>query len=626
VAFLPLFFVGGVMGKFIRHIPIPVVAALSVSLIEALFILPVHLRHLPDLNRTWGPQALRGLRAVRRGTGGALVWCVDRVYGPVIDRVLRWRYAALAASVAVLLVTVGLVRGGVIKFVFFPETDNDFLTAKIELPTGTPLAETEAVAAQALAGWRRVEAETPLPAGKVLTEAIFTLVGATGGDDMTTGNHLFQIFVELLPSEERNIHYRELAQAWEKHTGRIANAVSTEFASTGHGPGGKPIEVTLLSGDPDVLLAAARELAAKLDSLLGVYDVQLDYRPGKREFRVQLKPEAYPLGFTVAEVASQLRHGFYGGEPVRVQRGRDDVRVKIRYPLAEGRSSVDSFENLYLKTSAGLQVPLSSVANVRVAEGYTTIRRKNRKRTITVGADVNRREANAAEIMLELEANYLPELMRRHPRVAVTSEGQTQERRESLNSLVVGFPLALVGIYLIIASIFRSYLQPIVIMLTIPFGLVGAVYGHLLFDLPLTMMSLFGMVALTGIVVNDSIVLIEAVNSRLAQGMPFMAALREGGKRRFRAIFLTTLTTFCGLTPIIMEKSLQAQFLIPMAIAIAFGVAFATGVTLVVMPCLLGAVNDLRRVFWLLFRGSWPTAEVVEPGARRKTAGSQTAP
>ena len=636
VAFVPLFFVSGIMGKFIRHIPLPVVAALSVSLVEALLILPVHLRHLPDMRTGRKRPWWLAMSVVRRCFSGGLEWTVEHVYGPAMDRVLRWRYVAVAVSIAVLAVTFGLIQGGIVKYVLFPETDTDFLRATIELPTGTPLAETRAVADQLQAAWRRVEAAVEVPEGKSLTKAVYALLGATigrGGEQ--AGDHLLQIYVELLATEERQIHYRKLARRWRDEAGPIANALATEFAAPEHGPGGKALEIQMLSADQDELLAASRQLAGKLESLDGVYDVQLDHRPGKRELRVSLRPEASPLGLTLADVAQQLRQGFYGDEALRLQRGRDDVKVKVRYPLEGGRDTLGEFERVRIRTGAGAEVPLGTVARIEMAEGFTTIRRQDRKRVVTVSADVDRSRANAQEITVDLERRYLPGLTSRYSGLSYSTEGQAQRSRESLASLQIGFPLAMFGIYLILATIFRSYVQPLVIMISIPFGLIGAVYGHLIVGavksfewgmswgdvarsgMPLTMLSLFGMVALAGIVVNDAIVLVEAVNVRLSEGMPLFVALREGGKRRFRAIFLTTLTTFAGLTPIILEKSMQAQFLVPMAISIAFGVLFATLLTLLVIPCLLGVVNDVRRLLWLARYQRWPEREEVEPATKR---------
>jgi len=634
VAFLPLFFVSGIMGKFIRRIPIPVIAALSVSLVEALFILPVHLRHLPDLTVETKSKMVQWMRRFRENFAGRLERFVEHNYGPAMDRILNWRYVSLAISIAVLIITIGLVKGGIIKFVFFPESNDDFMRARIELSPGTPTHVSKDVAARVLAGWREVEEHyREKLKGKDLTVGIYSLVGGSIDERIVgTGNNFLELTLELLPSEERGTHHRELAQLWQEKVGPIPEALSAEFGGFRHGPGGKPIDIMFLAKDQDTLINAGRDLMSRLGELKGVYNIQMDYQPGKREFQVSLKPEAYHLGLTIADIARHVNQGFYGDEVIRIQRGRDDVKVKVRYPEKDGRNSVNAFEKLRIRTPGGSEVPLLSVADIAVKEGQNTIRRQQKMRTLSVSADVNRRFNNADIIIKDLLANYIPELQDKHIGLYCATEGQAGEKAESVASLKIGFILAMLGIYLIIATIFRSYSQPLIIMVTIPFGIIGAVFGHIIVGsiggfinlfftdfsphngpMAVTMMSFFGMVALAGIVVNDAIVLIEAVNNRLGEGVPLNIALREGGKRRFRAIFLTTLTTFAGLTPIIIERSMQAQFLVPMAVSIAFGVAFATLLTLILLPCLFLIVNDLRCLSYYCWYNRWPEREAMEP-------------
>ena len=369
--------------------------------------------------------------------------------------------------------------------------------------------------------------------------------------------------------------------------------------------------------DMDHLLAAADRLKARLNQFDGVYQVEDDYRPGKREVRARLKPEARNLGLTEEMLGRQLRQGFYGDEALRVQRGRDELRVWIRYPRDQRRSLGD-IESIRIRTPDGREVPLAAVADLDVEQGYAAINRRNGMRRIAVTAEVDTARANAHEIVDFLESGYLADLMRDFPGLVASIEGQKRETQESLESLFIGFPLALLAIFLILATIFRSYAQPLVILVTIPFGLIGAVIGHMVMGYHLTMLSMFGMVALAGIVVNDAIVLIDNVNERIARGVPVFSALCEAGARRFRAIMLTSVTTSFGLAPLILEKSMQAQFLIPMAISISFGVAFATNLTLILIPCLLLILNDLRRARVWLFRGRLPQREEVEPAAARR--------
>ena len=618
VAFLPLFFIPGVMGKFIRQIPIPVIAALSISLIEGLLILPVHLRHLPvkvtkiNYDSIWSYPA-----RIKQQINSKLDYFINHQYGKFVDFALHWRYVSLCIAIVVLALVGGLVKSGLIKFKFLEKTANDFLVAKVTMAPGTPLAQVEVAAQQVIKGWNKVndnnQNRTIVPSGKKLTIGVYALIGDTIKFGETAGgSEEFEVNIELIPSEKRTIHYRKLLDQWKKIVGAIPGAEKTNFKARGGGPGGMPIEVELRSNDIDQLLAASDEVLKKLRTYEGVFDEQTDYTPGKREFIVKIRPQAYNLGLTLKDLAYQIKGGFYGDEALRIQRGRDDIKVKIRFPENNGRNSISYFKRMRINIPSGARVPLTTVANIAVREGQSTIRRSERARKILVQADVSD-NYNSTEIMKDLMSNFMPNLAN-HYDIAYSTKGESQETRDSLGSLFTWFPIALFGIYMIIASMFKSYIQPAVIMTTIPFGLVGGIVGHVIFGRSISIMSLFGMVALTGIVVNDAIVLIEGINLRLSKGTPLLEALREGGKRRFRPIMLTTMTTSAGLMPLILEKSMQAQFLIPMALSIAFGVMFATVLTLVLIPCLLAILNDLRRHWHQLWNGgSLPTREAVEP-------------
>jgi multidrug efflux pump subunit AcrB len=365
------------------------------------------------------------------------------------------------------------------------------------------------------------------------------------------------------------------------------------------------------------ILAAANDLKKRLGQFDGVYQIRSDFLPGKNEIRLELKPEARALGLTVDDLAKQIYAGYYGEEAVRLQRGRDDIRVKVRY-TADERNRLAEMDRIRIRTQNGHEVPLFSVANLSLAPGYATITRTDGKRRVAVSAAVDSKRANANEVFAELTSSYFPQLMERYPTITVALQGEKKKMRESLSSLMVGFPLAILGIFIIIATIFRSYAQPFVIMFTVPFGIIGALLGHLLLGFDLTIMSMFGIVALTGVVVNDAIVLIERVNENLAEGMRFFDAILLGGTRRFRAIFLTTLSTVGGLTPLIMETDFQARFLIPMALSLAAGVTFATVLTLLLIPSLLAILNDFRLLYFRWRRGRWLKREEAEPASYRK--------
>lgn len=618
VAFIPLAYVGGVMGKFIAILPTVVISCLVVSLVECLILLPAHLSHLPDLNAEEQSMSKlqRRIEMVHRITSRGLEWFVKNMYYPFLRHALNWRYVSLCTAIAVLLITIGLVRGGIIKFQVFPNIDGFIMTSQVEFPAGTPPAVTRSALDQVEGALLRLAEKTKTRSGDPLLEDRLTLVGGTLGEIPKYGPQYGAVQAILLPSERRGIHVDDLMVAWEKEVGRISGIKSMTFEGLSAGPPGAPIEVWLQGNDMDHILVAADDLMARLNKFEGVYQIRSDFSPGKNELRLSLKPEARALGLTVNDLARQVYAGYYGDEAVRLQRGRDDIRVKVRYTANE-RSRMSDLERVRIRTPEGHEVPLFSVAEVSLAPGFSTITRTDGLRRVAVSADVDSNKANASEIYGELIKNFFPALKDKYPDVHVALQGEQKKSRESFNSLYVGFPLAMLGIFIIVATMFRSYVQPFVIMFTIPFGIIGSIWGHLLMGYDLSIMSIFGMVALTGVVVNDAIVLIERVNENFAEGLPFFEAIRMGGVRRFRAIFLTSLSTVGGLAPMIMETDMQAKFLIPMALSLASGVAFATVLTLVLIPSMLVILNDFRRLFFRYKHGRWPAREEVEPARTR---------
>ncbi len=619
VAFIPLSYVGGTMGKFVAILPLVVVSCLTISLVESLFLLPAHLSHLPDLNKPkklWAPFALieRGRLAVSTG----LEDFIEKRYVPFIARVLNWRYVSLAIAIAVLMLSVGLVKGGLVKFQVFPKLDGFVVTSTVEFPEGTPPDVTKKALRKLEAAFDRVAAKTPTISGEPLIQQRLMLVGQVLSGDMgAKGPHMGSIQIILLPSEERGVHSNDLLIAWEEEVGGIPGVKSLSFEGMQAGPSGAEIEVWLQGQNMDELLAAADDLQEALKEFKGVYQIRSDYTQGKNELQLALKPEATTLGLTVQDLASQINAGFYGREAFRLQRGSDDIRVKVRY-TADERSRISDFKKVYIRTPDGREVPLLSVADITFAPGFSTISRTDGLRRIKVTAEVNNRKANSGEIFAELGRTTFKELKHDYPGIHLAMQGSKKNTRESFASLKVGFPIAMVGIFVIIATIFRSYIQPFIILFTIPFGIIGAILGHLLLGYSLSMMSIFGMVALSGVVINDAIVLIERVNENLSGGMKLFDAIIQGGARRFRAIFLTSISTIGGLAPLIMETDMQAKFLIPMALSVAGGVAFATGLTLILIPSLLVIINDLRRVVVKGITGEWPTRESVEPRVIQK--------
>jgi len=630
VAFAPLLYLTGVFGKFIAILPVAVIAALLMSLVEALILLPAHLNHLDDPNRP--PKAGRvraGVRRIHGFFGGGLERFAENRYKPFLHWSLHHRYITLATAIAIVLFTVGMVRGGFIRFEVFPEIDGNLVQASIEFPNGTPADITEEAVTHIREGLQRVAARMDTRSGEPMIRNLVEGVGSgggMGGGPRQGGPHTGYVRVELLENERRGIASSVIEEAWNKEIGNIPGAVALSFAGVEAGPGGADIEIWLQGEDFDMLLAAADDFTEKLASFEGLYQISSDFRPGRNEMRLALKPEARTLGLTTADLARQVNAGYFGREALRLQRGRDDIRVRVRY-TADERSRLADVESIRIRTPDGREVPLLSVADIDFAPGFSTITRTDGLRRVVVTAQAGR-GANSNEILDYLQhggrngnegasVSFFEQVQTEYPGITLEIEGQQREFADSLGSLFVTFPLAMLGIFVIIATIFRSYFQPFVVLLIIPFAVIGAIYGHLLMGLPVSLMSMFGIVALAGVVVNNAIVFIEAFNHNIAAKQEFFDALVSAGARRFRAIFLTTISTCGGLMPIILERDLQAQIVVPMAVSLAAGVAFGTLLTLVLMPCLIAMGNDVRCWAHYYRHGDWPARELLEPGRTR---------
>jgi multidrug efflux pump subunit AcrB len=431
---------------------------------------------------------------------------------------------------------------------------------------------------------------------------------ASGGDD----SHLGEVNVELLGAEERSVGSAELVSRWRERVGEVPGAVSLAFQSNLFSAG-DAISVQLSHRDFDTLLAAVDRLKGIIGEYPGTKDVADSFLPGKKELRLELTPEGRAVGLALSDLAGQVRAGFYGQEVQRIQRGRDDIRVMVRYPEDERRSLGD-IERMRIRLPDGSEVPFTTVAVVEEGRGYAVINRTDRRRVVTVTADVDESMANANEINSDLRADVLPGLITEFPGLAFDFEGEQREQKESLGSLGRNFMVAQLAIFALLAIPFRSYSQPLIIMSAIPFGLVGAVLGHVLMGLDLTILSMFGMVALTGVVVNDSLILVDLVNRLRQKGMETEQALMVAGSRRFRPIMLTTATTFLGLTPMIFETSMQAKFLIPMAVSLGYGIVFATAITLILVPTLYRILEDLKVLVGATTEDMRVTRQVKEAG------------
>ena len=579
VAFTPMFFVSGFMGKVFIHIPFVVISVFAVSLIESLFILPAHIGH----RRRSNPGGPIGWLMIQQARFSEFFRRFIRTrYGPFLDLALRNRYLTLSIGVAVLIITVAYVKSGRMGFELFPKVESDYSLTTAKLPFGTAVQKTDRIQQHLVETARQVAREN---GGEQLVRGIFSVV---------KGN-LATVRVYLTPPDDRPISTARLTELWRERVGKLSGLEFLKFESDAGGPGrGAAISVELSHRRIDVLEKASAELAAALGFFPNVTDIDDGFSPGKQQIDFQIKPEGRSLGLRSREVARQVRHAFYGAEALRQQRGRNEVKVMVRLPKEE-RVSEYNLEQMILRTPAGTEVPLKEAVTIERGRAYTTINRRNGRRVVTVTADVRPR-SKADQVLQSLMGDTLPALQKKYSGLTYSFEGRQADRRESMSSLMIGLMMALVVIYAMLALPFNSFIQPTIIMLCIPFGIVGAVIGHLIMGYSLSVMSMFGVVALTGVVINDSLVLINFSNQNRKAGMTGPEAVLNAAIQRFRPIMLTTLTTFGGLTPMIFETSRQARFLIPMAVSLGFGIVFATVITLILVPCYYTIVEDLRQL------------------------------
>jgi len=618
-AFVPLLNVPGTVGKVMRTIPLIVVACLMFSLLESLFILPAHLRHMRRRDRAGsrGPWH----RFQSRFSDG-LEWFVERIYRPSLELGMRHRYTTVALGAATLIVTASFVFSGWIKFTFFPDVEADYVSVALTMPQGTPVETTAAALARLEAAAEQARREIVERTGEDPCQHVITSVGAQPYKAVQGQNagrvagvesaaHLGEVVLELVPAEERTVSSTDLVQRWRALAGVIPDAAEVSYSSSLFSAG-DDVDVQLTGPDLDELVAVADAIKARLAEYPNAFEIADSFEEGKRQIDVDILPGAETLGLTLSDLARQVRQAFYGEEAQRIVRGREDIRVMVRYPEAE-RRSLESLDDLRIRTPDGAEVPFDEVATVEHGRGFAKIRRVDRRRVVSVTADIDDNQgATTNEILGQLEAVVLPEILADHPRVRYTFEGQSSEQRDTMGGLLRGFAIALVIIFALLAVPLRSYVQPLIIMTAIPFGLVGAVWGHALLGLNITIMSMFGIVALTGVVVNDSLVMVDFINRYRERAATIFEAVRGAGVQRFRPILLTSLTTFAGLTPLMLEKSMQARFLIPMAVALAFGVVFSTVISLMIVPCSYLIVTDVKRAFRGLSRRAFGIGKPAE--------------
>ncbi len=608
IAYTPLMFVPGVMGKFFRVIPIAVITVLCISLVESLLILPAHLAH--------------SKKSSRRGVFGHVdrqqerfshffERMIQRFYVPVATRAISRRYLTASLCLALLLSTCGLVGGGHVRFTQFPKVEADVITAVAELPYGTSADVT-----------RRLEQRMLEIADEVIAahggrdknvRGVFSQVGATTNQGMDPssayggGSHIAEVMIYLVPSGDRTLRLAELAKAFNDHLRDEFPGLDSFRAQIDTGPpSGSAIEYQFNHRDMTVLAAVSEEFARRIADYAGVLDIDDGLASGKEQLNLAVTEQARSLGLTELELARQVRNSFFGAEAARQQRGRDELRVYVRLPKEERGSEYD-IEELIIRTPGGGELPLAQAASIERGQSYTDIRRIDGRRAVTVTAEVDQAAANATEVNRRIAKELLPELLGKYPGVTYQVGGEQEQTRETNTSLFVGFGMAVIAIVALLAVAFRSYIQPFIIITVIPFGIVGAVFGHLLMGYDLSMMSLMGVVALSGVVVNDSLILVVAINRLRQEDKSPVEAAVAAGALRFRAILLTSLTTFFGLAPMILETSVQARFLIPMAISLGFGVLFATGFTLLLVPSLYVILDDAKRAIVHTWRYAGPS-------------------
>jgi multidrug efflux pump subunit AcrB len=599
-AFLPLVFVSGTMGKFIRTIPFVVLPILLVSLVESLLILPAHLSMKSTESSSNGVVAF--VTRIRKGFAKQLKRFISGPYTRSLTRCIQNRYTTLAVSLAVLFIAIGIIGGGIVKFHFMPQVEGDLITASVKMPIGTSVEDTTRAQEYVVRKAQEVmtDYDKNLPEGKSILRHIYSTVGSTilyghAGEGTASGTHLSEIAVLLTQSEKRKISAEDIANTWRRKVRDVPGAESVTIISE-LVRFGADIDVRLAHEDFSVLEKAKERIKNSLAQFPGVSDIADNYSKGKRELKLTLRPEARTLGITEEDLGRQIRSAFYGAEALRIQRGRNEVKVMVRYPEKD-RKSLGNVESLRVRTHDGGEIPFRQAAYIKEGKGFNQINRTDRKRVINITATVDSKTASAEDIINDLKNIELRKLIGDYPGLTFDLEGEEKERKESMGSMRRGFMMALLLIYTLLAIPFRSYLQPVIIMFSIPFGMVGALFGHIIMGFNLSILSIFGIVALSGVVVNDSLLLIDFINQKRKQDVEVFQAVIESGQRRFRPIVLTSLTTSLGLTPIILERSVQAQFLIPMAISLGFGILFATLITLLIVPSLYIILEDLLKVF-----------------------------
>jgi len=578
VAFTPTLFVEGAFAAFPKALGSVVILCLVFSLVESKWILPAHLAYsTPSNHGLWGV-----INKVQEFCNKHLYRFISVYYQPLVRTCIQNRYTTIATFLAALIITGGLVAGGVARFVMLPDMPGDFIKAELEMIEGSSQQLTKDAHQRIELALRELNEEVAAETGEGFIGHVFSF----GFND-----RFASFMLELTKSEARQITSSEILTSWREKVGDIPGAKVMSISDS-MGMGGPAIGFKLLATDLDVLAQASRELEMKLANYAGVYDIRNSNSSARSEITLSMKPGGQALGLSLAQMGSQVRQAFYGAEAQRIQRGLDEVKVMVRYPEHE-RKSIANLEDMYIRTGAGDEVPFDAVANIDISPSNAKTTRIDGQRAVTISAQVHKDTTQPGDVVSNIRKTFIPDLLQRYPGINFKMDGESDESEKMMVSLFLGFSLALFGIYALLAIPLKSYSQPLIVMGVIPFGIIGAIIGHMVVGISIGMWSVFGIIALSGVVVNDSLIMVDFVNKAVDKGVGKYDAIMQAGTSRFRAILLTSLTTFFGLLPMLLETSLQAQQIVPMAVSLGFGIVFATLITLLLVPCLYMALEDI---------------------------------
>lgn len=575
-AFLPMLFIGGSVASYFESISMVIILCLFFSLIESKLILPAHLSSLQKVSTQ------NGWNKVQINFNQHLKHFILTIYRPLLDKAIRYRYTTLSLFLGILIITIGLITGNILKVVVFPNIPSDFIAVKLEMNPGiteinrdNTLQELEDIIYQS-------NTRSSEKSRNFLQHVVTYSTGSTTGT----------IVAELSKGQNRKINAYEIADLWRDRFPKNINIKSIEIIAGESAGNGKPINIQLYSSDSTQLISAAEQLKQQLTQYNAVYDAETNYRPGADEIVINMLPYANSLGISLSDISQQVRQGFHGEEVERFHKNSQETIALLRYP-ASSRHKLSTLQNMLIKTAAGDQIPISEVATFSTKPGYESIYRQNGLQSILVSANVYDHLQAPGEILNEI-LQFIPNILSSYPAVEYNLAGGSQEAAEVQEKLLFAAITAFFLIFSLLAIPLKSYVKPFIILAVVPFGVIGAVVGHLLFGISISMLSILGLIALIGVLVNDSLILIDYTNSHKNNEQSLMETVISAGCARFRAIILTSLTTFCGLVPILFEKSLQAQLIIPMAISLSFGILFATVITLFLVPCIYMILEDIK--------------------------------